>query len=97
MNGHPDQDLLPALRDRFPVCIHIDEVAPPAIARLPADLRGVAKNAGIVKTEQRRISIRVWNEFARLREQLGVETAAHCVFGDRADAVLDHLKIKSKK
>ena len=96
MNGHPDQDLLPALRDRFPVCIHIDEVAPPAIERLPKDLRGVAKNAGNVKTEQRRISIRVWNEFSRLREQLGVEMAAHCVFGDRAVAVLDHLKIKSK-
>jgi MoxR-like ATPase len=45
MNGHPDQDLNPALRDRFPVCIHIDKVAPPAIEKLPADLRKLPRTA----------------------------------------------------
>jgi MoxR-like ATPase len=93
MNGYPDQDLLPALRDRFPICIHIDEVAPPALAKLPRDLRNIAKNSGIVEAVQRRISIRAWNEFARLRETIGAPMAAYCVFGDRAQVVLDHLKI----
>ena len=94
MNGHPDQDLLPALRDRFPVCIHVDEVAPPALAKLPKDIQAIAKNSGIIEAAQRRISIRVWNEFARLRDKIGDSMAAACVFGDRAKTVLDHLKIK---
>jgi len=94
MNGHPDQDLLPALRDRFPVCIHIDEVAPPALAKLPKEIQGVAKNSGIIDAAQRRISIRVWNEFARLRDKMGDSMAAACLFGERAKTVLDHLKIK---
>ncbi len=93
MNGQPDQDLIPALRDRFPVCIHIDEVAPPALARLPEDLRGIARNSGIIEAVQRRISIRVWNEFARLRTLIGDSKAAECVFGERAAMVLDHLKL----
>jgi hypothetical protein len=93
MNGHPDEDLNPALRDRFPVCIHIDEVAPPALLALPDDLREIACNSGIVEAAQRRISIRVWNEFARLREKVGARMAAAAVFGDRARMVLDHLKV----
>jgi MoxR-like ATPase len=93
MNGHPDEDLNPALRDRFPVCIHIDQVAPPALQRLPEDLRGVAQNSGVVTQAQRRISVRVWNEFARLRSALGDDMAASAVFGDRAKTVLDHLKL----
>lgn len=94
MNGHPDQDLLPALRDRFPVCIHIDEVAPPALEKLPPTIREIAKNSGIIKEAQRRISIRSWNEFVRLSEIVGEPMAAHCIFGDRANTVLEHLKLK---
>ena len=93
MNGHPDEDLNPALRDRFPVCIHVDQVAPPALDRLPAELRGVAQNSGVVSHAQRRISVRVWNEFARLRQGMGDDMAASAVFGDRARTVLDHLKL----
>jgi MoxR-like ATPase len=95
MNGHPDEDLNPALRDRFPVCVHIDQVAPPALRRLPPDLQGVAQNSGIIPHAQRRVSVRVWNEFARLRGPLGDEMAAAAVFGDRARTVLDHLKLAS--
>ena len=93
MNGHPDQDLNPALRDRFPVCIHINEVAPEAILALPNDLQKIAVNSGIVKEEQRRISIRSWNEFGRLRETVGAELASQVIFGDRWRTVLDSLKI----
>ena len=94
MNGHPDEDLNPALRDRFPVCIHINEVAPAALAKLPASIREVAKNSGIIETAQRRISIRVWNEFIKLREHLGEPMAASAVFGDRAKTALDHLRLR---
>jgi transcriptional regulator with AAA-type ATPase domain len=94
MNGNPDQDLLPALRDRFPVCIHINEVAPPALAKLPADIRSIAQNSGIIEAAQRRISVRAWNEFAKLRGEIGESMAAAAIFGDRGKTVLDHLKIK---
>lgn len=93
MNGHPDQDLIPALRDRFPICIHIDQVAPPALARLPEEIQKLAANSGVIKEDQRRISVRAWNEFAKLRERLGDEVAATCVFGDRAKTVIDSLKL----
>ncbi len=93
MNGHPDEDLTPALRDRFPVCVHVDQVAPEALRQLPDDLQGVAQNSGVIQHVQRRISVRAWNEFARLRPLLGDTMAAAAVFGDRARTVLDHLKI----
>lgn len=93
MNGDPDQDLLPALRDRFPVAIHINEIAPPALEKLPSHIRTVAKNSGIIQDAQRRISVRAWNEFAKLSELVGEEIAAEAIFGKRARTVLDHLKI----
>ncbi len=93
MNGNPEQDLVPALRDRFPVCIHIDEVAPPALAALPPRFRKVAANAGIIEDVNRRVSIRSWNELAKLSKIVDEKTAAQCIFGKRAQTVLDHLKI----
>lgn len=93
MNGHPDRDLDPALRDRFPVCIHIDRVAPEALAALPKDLRNIAANSGVVADVKRRLSVRGWNEFASLRKQIGDHAAAVCVFGEKAGEVLNHLKI----
>jgi hypothetical protein len=93
MNGNPETDLLPALRDRFPVCIHIDQVSPEALAKLPDNLQKVAKNSGIVADVQRRISVRAWNEFAKLRNSLGDELASECIFGARSKDVLNALKL----
>lgn len=93
MNGHPDQDLNSALRDRFPVCINIDKIAPPALLKLPEQLRNVAKNSGVQKDANRRISVRSWNAYAKLREDFGDHLAAKAVFGDRANTVLESLKL----
>jgi hypothetical protein len=95
MNGNPN-DLEPALRDRFPCCIKIDEVSPGALDNLPEDVRTAAVNTGLVDDPQRQISVRVWNEFVRLREEVGEEFAAACIFGERSATALDHLKVARK-
>lgn len=91
MNGDPDA--LPApLRDRFPVAIEIDGVHPDALARLPEDVRGAAQ-ATVALPGERRISVRVWLEFARLRPFVGEPMAATATFGKRAGDVLDALTL----
>lgn len=99
MNGVPE-DLPDALQDRLPVDIEITDLAQGALDRLPDDLKGPAKNTALAKSEERSISIRMWMEFASLREKLsnqedGTKTAAYAVFGDKAEAALDALTIGS--
>jgi hypothetical protein len=93
MNGNPEEDLEPALRDRFPCCININSVAPGALKNLPTDVRKAAVNTGLVKDPQRKISVRVWNEFVRLRDEFGEQFAASCVFGNKSKTALNHLKV----
>jgi hypothetical protein len=91
MNGDPDA--LPApLRDRFPVAIEIDSIHPGALARLPEDVRSAAQ-ATVALPEERRISVRVWLEFSRLRPKVGEPIAAVATFGKRASDVLDALEL----
>ncbi len=92
MNGVP-QDLPFALRDRFPVTIHINEVHKDALALLPKDLQRAAEATTLVSDHNARVSIRVWQEFALLRVERGVEVAAVACFGDRAQDVIDGLAI----
>lgn len=97
MNGVPD-DLPDALQDRLPVDIQITDLAQGAVDRLPEDLREACRNTALAKSDERNISIRMWMEFASLREHFkdeegGVKTAAYAVFGDKADAALTALTI----
>lgn len=87
-------DLPIALRDRFPVAIRIDRPHPSALERLPLDLRGLALELADAEGD-RRVSLRAFFAFAKLRETLGLERSASLVFGDRSSAVLDALKIES--
>lgn len=100
MNGVPD-DLPDALQDRLPVDIEITDINPNAVARLPEDLREPAKNTALAKTAERGISIRMWLEFANLREKLphtlgdeeGLKVAAQAIFGDMATDALMALEV----
>ena len=101
MNGDPKELLDPALLDRFPVSIHIDKVHPAAIQALPNDVQQAAEKTALIEEEDRRISVRAWYAFARLREKLmksldeeqAVDYAARAVFNSRASDALDALKI----
>ena len=104
MNGIP-QDLPDALQDRLPVDIEITDVNPNAINRLPADLREPARNTALAKSDARGISIRMWLEFASLREKLpsvmnddqaGLEIAAQAIFGDKAADALMALEVSRR-
>ena len=101
MNGDPKELLDPALLDRFPVSIHIDKVHPAAIQALPNDVQQAAEKTALIEEEDRRISVRAWYAFARLREKLmksldeeqAIDFAARAVFNSRAGDALDALKI----
>ena len=93
MNGIPDQDLPPALRDRFPVCIEVNEAHPQGISSLPDDLQAAAKGSVVATDPARRLTLRAWKSFAALRNQIGPEMAAQAVFQSRASDVLDALRI----
>jgi len=87
--------------DRFPVSIHIDKVHPAAIQALPNDVQQAAEKTALIEEEDRRISVRAWYAFARLREKLmksldeeqAIDFAARAVFNSRAGDALDALKI----
>lgn len=93
MNGDADQDLPEALRSRFPVRLRITEIHPDAVKRLSADLRDAAIKTGGDVEEERRINIRAWLEFDRLRPKVGAETAAQAVFGIRWQDIFTGLKL----
>ena len=93
MNGMPE-DLPEALQDRFPVDIEITDVHPEAIAQLPEDLREPAINTTLARDGGRRLSIRSWLEYAKLRDTFDDPTmAAQAIFGDGAEQALMALAI----
>ena len=80
MNGDPDEELPPALRDRFPVAIEITEAHPAGIASLPQDLQMAATGSVLASDQSRRVTLRAWLAFAALRTRIGSEAAAKAVF-----------------
>ena len=89
------EELPSALRDRFPVAIRVDRPHPTSVLSLSADLRRAALN-GSLGDEDRRISLRSFYVFDRLRQLHGAERAATLVFGtERGRAFLDSLVISA--
>lgn len=88
-------ELPPALLDRFPVVIGIDRPHPASVLGLSEDLRAAAMN-GSLGDPDRRVSLRRFAAFDRLRERVGERRAADLVFGtERATAFLDALAISA--
>lgn len=95
MNGEPN-DLPPALRDRFPVCLEVDRPHPEAIEALPANLRKAATDTAVHDDPERRVSTRAWAAYAALvADGIPEDAAALAVFGARGRDVLDSLRIGS--
>lgn len=86
-------ELPEALADRFPVAIRINAPHPAALATLSYDLRPYATR--MADAGNRRISLRVFAAFDKLRKQVGDERAAKIVFKSNAEAVLDAIRIDS--
>lgn len=81
MNGHPD-DLPAPLLDRFPVHIYIPGPHPDAIQSLSPDIRALALTTANAE-ESRRVGLRTWLEFDKIRGPVGDEFAAKVLFGTR--------------
>jgi hypothetical protein len=84
-------ELPTALTDRFPIKIRINEPHPNALERLSPDLRGFA--VAMADAGERRISLRAFIEFDKLRASLGAERSAYLTFGERAQSILDAIAI----
>lgn len=91
-----DMNELPmALKDRFPVCIRINEPHPDALLRLSPDLREYAKQ--MCDAGERRISLRSFMAFDKLRTAVGAKRSAEMIFGKRAKSILDAIAIDQVK
>jgi DNA polymerase III delta prime subunit len=92
MNGELE-DLPFALQDRFKIAIEVTEPHPDAIASLPEDLQGVARNVEAYDVQKRPATIRAWHAYATLRElpDVGPENAAKAIFGHRHQELMDAI------
>lgn len=89
------EELPRALRDRFPVAIHIDAPHPAAVEQLPEDLRDAAIAVASAPGE-RRASLRAFYAYARLRECVEPDRAARLAFGAaRGQEFADALAINA--
>lgn len=94
MNGNPQTDLPDALRDRFPAAVEVSEPHPRGIDALPEDLRDAARGTVCATEPERRITLRAWLSYSKLRALAGENAAALVVFGPhRAADILQSLRI----
>ena len=92
-NSTPDSLPL-ALKDRFPVKIHVDTVHPKAMAQFPEEWRDVITDTTLIDDPEERISVRAWTEFFALQEKgFTVQTAGKLVFGDKAEELVDAITL----
>ena len=94
MNGEPD-DLGRAIQDRLVVQLEINEPHPDALLRMSEDLRMYAKQ--MCDAGERRISLRSFYAYDKLRTALGSKKSAEIVFGDRAKSFLDAIRVDTGK
>jgi MoxR-like ATPase len=85
------EELPTALADRFPVRVRINAPHPDALKRLSPDLHKYAIR--MADAGDRRISLRAFYDFDRLRTELGDAKAASIIFRDRSGDLLDAIKV----
>lgn len=86
------RELPVALKDRFPIAIRINTPHPNALLALPEDLRAAAA-ASADADRDRRFSIRAFQAFATLRNNIDQERAARLTFGKHYKSVLDAITV----
>ncbi|NBV26110.1 MAG: hypothetical protein EBR99_02185, partial [Actinobacteria bacterium] len=92
-NVESKDDLPPALSDRFPVSLVINEAHPHAIATLPVDLQALAVSL-VSAPAGRRASLRAVTEFANIRGAIGETRALRLVFGaELATSIEESIKV----
>ena len=85
------EELPTALADRFPIRIRINTPHPSALLRLSPDLRKYAVR--MADAGERRISLRAFMAFDKLRTAYGDEKASILTFGNRSESILDAIAV----
>ena len=85
------EELPSALKDRFPCAIRINEPHPDALLDLPTNIQEYARK--MADAGDRRISLRQFYAYGKLKSSWGDKRAADLVFGERADAFLDAVQV----
>ena len=90
-----DPDSLPmALKDRFPVKIHVDSIHPSALSIFPSAWHETIEDTSLSKDIDIRLSIRSWKElFDLISKGIDKETAAQLVFGTRGTDLLEAIML----
>ena len=83
-----------ALKDRFPVQIHVDTIHPKAISIFPQSWHEIIEETSLSEDTEERLSIRAWHEFFQLMDKgLTKDEAGFLIFGDRADDLVDAITL----
>jgi MoxR-like ATPase len=85
------EELPTALADRFPIRIRINTPHPNALLSLSPDLRKYAVR--MADAGERRISLRAFMAFDKLRTAYGDEKASVLTFGNRSESILDAIAV----
>ena len=91
----PPESLPLALKDRFPVKIHVNTIHPKAMETFDDKWHKVINDTSLIEDAEERISIRTWAEFFRLQNESGFteSDAAQLVFADKAEELIDAVTL----
>ena len=90
----PPESLPLALKDRFPVKIHVDTIHPQAMEKFPDEWHEVIHDTTMVDDPEERISVRAWSEFFQLQDEgFTAETAGRLVFGHKSEELVDAITL----
>tara|TARA_Y100001970_G_C14183161_1_gene830993 strand:+ start:662 stop:1381 length:720 start_codon:yes stop_codon:yes gene_type:complete len=90
----PPESLPLALKDRFPVQVHVDSIHPKAMEQFPSNWHDVINDTTLVDDPEDRVSVRSWKEFFMLIDRdFTEEKAAKLIFGSKAEDIIDAVMV----
>ena len=94
----PPESLPLALKDRFPVKIHVDTIHPKAMEGFPEKWWQTINDTSLVEDAEERISIRAWREFFDLQDKgFSEEQAGKLIFADKAEELVDAITLAASE
>ena len=90
----PPESLPLALKDRFPVKVHVNSIHPKAMEQFPKNWHEVINDTTLVDDPEDRVSVRSWKEFFMLLDKdFTEEKAAKLIFGSKAEDIIDAVTV----
>ena len=89
----PPESLPLALKDRFPVKVHVNSIHPKAMEQFPQNWHDVINDTTLVDDPEDRVSVRSWKEFFMLLDKDFTEEKAKLIFGSKAEDIIDAVTV----